>query len=75
VRRVLALIGADGAAQCFIIGKDGAEAEGKYGGEFEAVAYDAGVVFGGLMIEIFLGIVFGDDDREITGWIEEDLVP
>jgi hypothetical protein len=58
MRRVLALVGADGAAQCFVIGKDGAEAERKDSGEFEAVADDACMVFGGLLIEIFLWIVF-----------------
>jgi hypothetical protein len=75
MRRVLALIGANGAAQRFIIGEDGTEAEGKYGGELETVADYAGMVPGGLLIEIFLWIVFRNDDCEITGWIEEDLIP
>ena len=75
VRRVLALIGADGAAERFIIGEDSTEAEGKYGRELETVADDTGMVPGGLLIEIFLWIVFRNDDCEITGWIEEDLIP
>jgi hypothetical protein len=74
MRRVLTLIGADGATQCFVISEDGAEAERKNSGKLEAVANYACVVSGGLLIEIFLGIVFGDDDCEITGWVEEDLV-
>jgi hypothetical protein len=73
--RVLALIGADGTAQCFVIGEDGAEAEGKNSRELEAVTDYAGVVFGGLLIEIFLRIVLRDDDCEITGWVKEDLIP
>jgi hypothetical protein len=75
MRCVLALIGADGAAERFVIGEDGAKAERKNSGEFEAVTDHARVVFGCLLIEIFLGIVFGDDDCEITGWVEEDLIP
>jgi hypothetical protein len=54
MRRVLALVGADGTAQGFVIGEDGAEAEGKNSREFEAVTDDARVIFGGLLIEIFL---------------------
>jgi hypothetical protein len=32
VGRVLALIGADGTPECFVIREDGAEAEGKHSG-------------------------------------------
>src|SRR5882757_5934147 len=46
MRRVLALIGADGAAKRFIIGEDGAEAEGKDSGESKAVTDHACVIFG-----------------------------
>src|ERR1700742_3189142 len=71
---VLALVGADGTSQGFVIRKDRAEAEGKNSGEFEAVADHAGVVLGCLLVQAFLGIVFGDDDCEITGWIKENLI-
>ena len=63
-----------GAAKRFVIGKDGAEAEREDSGDFEAVTDHARVIFGRLLIEIFLGIVFRNDDCEITGWIEEDLI-
>jgi hypothetical protein len=74
VRSELPLIGTNGAPERFIIGKDSAEAEGKYGGVFKAVTDHACVIDGGLLIEIFFWIVFGDDNGEITGWIKEDLI-
>lgn len=72
---VLALIGTYGAPESFVIGKNGAKAEGKHGGKFEAVSDHASVIFGGLLIEIFLRIVFRNDNCEFTGWIKEDLIP
>ena len=47
----VALVGADGAAQTIVVGEGGVEAEGKHGGEFEAVRDDACVILGGLLIE------------------------
>jgi len=72
----VALVGADGTAQGVVVLKGGAEAEGQYGGEFEAVCDNAGVVFGDLLIKLgaLFGCVLRDNDGKIAGWEEECLI-
>ena len=72
----VALVGADRAAQRVVVLEGGAEAEGQYGGELEAIGDDAGVILGGLLVHpgsVFRA-VFGDDDRQIAGRKEESLI-
>src|SRR4051812_6805910 len=40
----------------------------------EAVGNDPGVVNPGFLAELFRGVVFADDDGEVTGGVEKDLV-
>ena len=72
----MTLIGADGPAKRVVVLKGGAEAEGQDSGQFEAVCDDAGVVFGGLLVQplIVFGAVFGDDHGQVTGGKEECLI-
>jgi hypothetical protein len=70
----LALVGADGLAEGFVVVEDGAEAEGKNRGVLKAVGDDAGVVDAGLLIEVIRGVVFADDDGEVAGGVEKYLV-
>ncbi len=74
VGQELALVGANGAAQGFVIGEHRAEAEGKHRGQFEAVGNDLGVVDGRFLDEGLFGIVFADDDSQVTCGIEENLI-
>jgi hypothetical protein len=74
VAEELTLVGPDGLAKAFVIVEHGAESEGKNGGMFEAVSDDACMIHTGLLIKGFFGIVFADDNGEITGWVEEDLI-
>ena len=70
----LPLIGADGLAQGLVVVEDGAEPEGKHGGVLKAVGDDPGVVDAGFLVEGFRGVVLADDDGEVAGGVEEDLV-
>jgi len=74
VAEELALVGADGLAEAVIVSEDGAEAEGKHGGMLEAVCDDPSVVDAGFLVEGFGWVVLADDNGEIAGWVEEDLV-
>ena len=74
VAEELTLVGPDGFAKAFVVIEDGAEAERKDGGVFEAVSDDASMIHTGFLIEGFCGIVFADDNGEVTGWVKEDLV-
>ncbi len=74
VAQELALVGADGLAQAFVVVEDGAETEGQHGGVLETVGDDPGVVHAGFLVEGFRGVVFADDDGEVAGGVEEDLV-
>jgi len=67
VAQELPLVGADGLAQAFVVGEDGAEAEGQHGGVLETVGDDPRVIHAGFLIEGLRGVVFADDDREVTG--------
>ena len=58
----LALIGADGFAEAFIVLKDGAEAEGEDGGLLEAIGDHPCMVDSGFLVEGLGGVVFADDD-------------
>jgi len=70
----LALVGADGLAEHVVIFEYGSKSEGKHRGVLKAIRDDASVVDAGLLIERFQGIMFADDDCEITGGVEEDLI-
>jgi len=74
----VALVGADGPAQSFIICKYGVEAEGKNGGKFEAVADYARVIHRRLLwpafCEIVIGIMFGNDDGQVAGGKKKCLI-
>jgi hypothetical protein len=70
----LALIGADGFTQPFVILKNSSKTEGQYSGLFEAVSNNPCVIDSGLMVESVCRIVFANDDGEVTGGVEEDLV-
>jgi hypothetical protein len=70
----LPLIGADGPPQGLIIGKNGAESEGEDGGHLEAVSDNFTVVDGGFLDKRLAGVVFTDNNSEITGGIEENLI-
>ena len=74
VGKELALIGADGLAQAFIVVKDSTETEGQYRGMLEAVSDDPGVIDARLLCECFLLVVLADDNGEVAGGIEENLV-
>ncbi len=81
VGQEVALVGADRAAQRVVILERGAEAERKNGGLVKAAGDHAGVVAsGGLRLGAgqaagVFGQVLGDDNGEIGGWKEEDLIP
>jgi len=70
----LALVGADGFAQHFVVSENCAEPEGKYCGMLKAVGDHPSVINAGLLVEDFLGVVLAYDDGEVTGWIEENLI-
>jgi hypothetical protein len=58
----LALIGADGLSESFVVLEDGAEAEGKDGGVLEAVSDNSGMVNASFLIEGFGWVVLADDN-------------
>jgi len=74
------LVGADGAAQGVVVLKSGPETEWKNGGAVEAAGDHTGVVAGGrlgIRADQAAGVlvqVLGDDNGEIGGGKEEDLV-
>jgi hypothetical protein len=70
----LALIGANGAAEGFVVIEDRAETERKNGGMLEAIGNHAGVIDTGLLAERFRGVVFADDDSQIACRVEKDLI-
>jgi len=70
----LALIGANGLAKTLVILEYGAKTEGKYGGMFETISDHPGVVDSGFLIERFGWIVLTDDNGQVTGGIEENLI-
>ena len=80
VGQEVALVGADGAAQGVVIRERGAEPEGQHRGPVEAAGDDAGMVagrtlaFGRGQAGRVLGEMLGNDDGEIGGGKEEDLV-
>src|SRR5581483_3729760 len=80
VRHEVSLIGADGAAQGVVIFKGGSEAERKDGGAVKATGHHASVIAGcGLRIRTdqacaILGEVLGDNDGEVSGRKQKDLV-
>jgi len=70
----LALVGADGLAQAFIVGEDGAESEGQHGGVLEDVGDHTCMVHAGLLVEGFRGVVLADNDGEVAGGVKKYLV-
>ena len=74
VAEELALVGANGLAEDFIIVEDGSKSEGKDGGVLKAVRDDPGMVDAGLLIQSFLGVVLADDDCEVACGIEKNLI-
>jgi hypothetical protein len=74
VAEELALIGADGFAEEFVVVEDCPEAEGKYGGMLKAIRDDPGVVDTSLLVEGFVRIVLAYDDGEVTCGIEKHLI-
>ena len=74
VAKELALIGADGFAEAFVVVEDGSKAEGQHRGMLETVGYDPGMIHAGFLVEGFCGVMFADDDSEVAGRVKEDLV-
>jgi hypothetical protein len=74
VTQKLALVGANGLAQDFIVAENGSKSEGKHRGVLEAIRDDPGVVYAGLLIQCFLRVVLTDDDCKITGGIKKYLI-
>jgi hypothetical protein len=58
----LALVGADGFSQAFVILKDSSKTEREDGRVFEAVSDNSGVIDACFLIHDFGGIVFADND-------------
>ena len=79
IRQKVPLVGTYGAAKTIVILEGGGEAEGKHGGELEAVGDDAGVIASGLLSfasepGAVRCAVFGDNYGKIAGGKEEGLV-
>src|ERR1035437_2890726 len=74
VAEELALVGADGPAQALVVVEDGSEAEGQHRGVLETVGDHPRVVYAGFLVESFSGVVFADDDGELVGGINKNLV-
>jgi hypothetical protein len=74
VAEELALVGANGLAEDFIIVEDGPKSEGKDGGVLKAVRDDPGMVDAGLLIQSFKGIMLADDDGEVACGVEKNLI-
>lgn len=72
----MTLIGANRAAKRVVVLKGGAKAEGQDSGQLEAVCDNAGVVFGGLLVQplMVFGAVLGDDHGQVTGGKKECLI-
>ena len=70
----LALVGANGLAQALVVVEDGSKAERQDGGVLKTVGDDPGVIDAGLLVQGFSGVVFADDDGQVTGGIKKNLV-
>jgi hypothetical protein len=40
----------------------------------KAVSDNSRVIYAGLLIQWFLRVVFADDDGEVAGWVQKNLV-
>jgi len=70
----LPLIGADGLAEALIVVEDCSEAERQHRGMLEAVCDDPGMVYARFLVQYVRGVMFADDDRQVAGGIEKDLI-
>ena len=74
VAEELSLVGPDGFAEAFVVVEDGAKAERKNGGVFEAISDDSCVVHTRFLIQTVCRVMFADDNCEVTGWVKENLI-
>ena len=70
----LALIGTDGFAETLVVLKYGSKTEREDGGLFEAVGDNSCVIDTGFLIHGICWVMFADDDCQVTGGVEKDLI-
>jgi len=74
VSEELALVGPNRFAEAFVVVENCTESEGKNGGVFEAISDDSCMIDARFMVQGFYGIMFADDNCEVTGWVKENLI-
>jgi hypothetical protein len=74
IPKELPLVRPDGLAQALVVMKNRSEAERQDGRVLKAIGNDPCMVHARFLVQVFYWIVLADDNGQLTGGIQEDLI-